>query len=90
VVQSLSFGGNLNLTSKWSINFNSGYDFDKKDLVYTSFSITRNLHCFQMSINFVPFGPYKFYNFRIFALSQFLSDLKYEQRKDYRDYPTGF
>lgn len=90
VVQNLTFSGNVNLTSKWAINFNSGYDFDKKDFVYTSFSITRNLHCFQMSINFVPFGPYKFYNFRIFALSQFLSDLKYEQRKDYREYPTGF
>jgi hypothetical protein len=90
IVQNLTFSGNINLTSKWSINFNSGYDFDKKDFVYTSFSITRNLHCFQMSINFVPFGPYKFYNFRIFALSPFLTDLKYEQRKDYREYATGF
>ena len=88
VIQNLSFSGNINLTSKWAMNFNSGYDFKVKDFIYTSFSITRNLHCFQMSINFVPFGKYKYYNLRIFALSPFLNDLKYEQRKDYREYST--
>ena len=72
------------------MTFTSAYDFEKKDLGLSSFTITRNLHCFQMVINFVPFGTYKFYNFRIFALSPFLTDLKYEQRKDYRDYQTGF
>jgi hypothetical protein len=90
IVQSLQFSGNLNLTPKWSINYTSGYDFKNKGFSPTSFSITRNLHCFMMSINFSPFGTYKYYEFRISAISQFLHDLKYDQHKDYRDYPTGF
>ena len=89
IIQGLTFSGNLDLTEKWSINYNSGYDFKNKDFSYTSFSITRKLHCFVMSINFSPFGAFKYYEFRISALSTFLRDLKYEQRKDYRDYQNN-
>lgn len=89
IIQGLTFSGNINLTQKWALNFSSGYDFKNKGFSSTYCGINRNLHCFVMSINFIPFGPNKYYEFRISALSTFLRDLKYEQRKDYRDYQTS-
>jgi hypothetical protein len=86
IVQSLTFNGNVSLTNKWAISYSSGYDFKAKDFSVTSFTITRNLHCWTMSISCIPFGTYRYYEFKISALSQFLSDLKYEQRRDYYDY----
>jgi len=86
IIQSLSFNGSLSLTKKWQIGFNSGYDFESKQFSYTSFNISRNLHCWNMTIDFAPFGKYRFYSFRIAAISTLLNDLKYDTRKDYYDY----
>jgi hypothetical protein len=86
VVQVLDFNGTVALTKKWNIGFQSGYDFKQKEFSYTTFNISRNLHCWVMTFDFAPFGAFRFYNFRIAALSTLLNDLKYETRKDYYDY----
>lgn len=86
IVQVLDFDGSISLTKKWNIGFQSGYDFKAKEFAYTTFNISRNLHCWVMTFDFAPFGQYRFYNFRITALSTLLNDLKYETRKDYYDY----
>ncbi len=86
ITQTLSFSGDVKLTKKWATTFNSGYDFKTKQFSYTAFTITRDLHCWEMMVNFSPFGNYKFYNFTIRAKSTILRDLKYEKRKDYRDF----
>jgi hypothetical protein len=86
--QTLSFSGDVKLTKKWATTFNSGYDFKLKKFSYTAFTITRDLHCWDMLVNFCPFGNYKFYNFTIRAKSTILRDLKYEKRKDYRDFSS--
>lgn len=85
LTHSLSFNGNLQPTKNWKFNFNSTYDFDTKKISYMSCSITRDLHCFQMSANFIPVGPYKSYSFSISVSSAMLKDLKYDQRNSYRD-----
>jgi hypothetical protein len=86
VIQSLSFNGSISLTPKWQMGFNSGYDFEaKKFSNATFFNITRNLHCWTMSFEFSPFGVYRFYSFKISAISALLQDLKYDERKDYYD-----
>ncbi len=86
IVQVLDFDGSISLTKKWNIGFQSGYDFKAKEFAYTTFNISRNLHCWVMTFDFAPFGQYRFYNFRITALSTLLNDLKYENRKDFYDY----
>lgn len=94
VTQNLGFSGNFNITSKWKVDFSSAYDFQRKQISYTAtqFSINRDLHCMVMSLNVAPFGASRYYYFKIAVLSQFLSDLKYDQRKYYYDYPnySGF
>lgn len=78
--QNLSINGNIKISNKWAISFNSGYDFDAKEIVQTSFNITRDLHCFSMSASLSPFGRWRYYNFTIRANASILQDLKWEQR----------
>lgn len=78
--QNINASGNLRLTNKWSFNFNTGYDFDAKKITQTSCTISRDLHCFNMSASFSPFGVWKYYNFTIRANASMLQDLKWDQR----------
>lgn len=84
--QSLNFSGDLKLTDKWKIGFNSGYDFDEQDLSYTSLNIHRDLHCWEMLINWIPFGYRQSYNFTIRVKASALQDLKWERKRDWFDY----
>lgn len=79
-LNALNINGNLKLSNQWSVNFTSGYDFNSKQIVQTTFNITRSLHCFDMSASLSPFGVYKYYNFTIRANANILRDLKWEQR----------
>jgi hypothetical protein len=88
--QSLNFSGNISLTKNWHFSFSSGYDFEAKKISYSSCGITRDLHCWTASLNLVPFGPYRSYNFLIRANSSLLQDLKYEQRNDPMSSPTWY
>ncbi|ADV45266.1 putative LPS assembly protein LptD [Bacteroides helcogenes] len=79
-LNALNINGNIKLTNKWAVNFNSGYDFNAKKITNTVFNITRDLHCFTMTASLAPFGNYRYYNFTIRATAQILQDLKWEQR----------
>ena len=79
ITQNLSFSGNISPTKNWSFNFSASYDFDRKKIAYMNCGITRDLHCWSMSANFIPVGPYKSYNFHISVKSSLLSDLKYDK-----------
>ena len=76
----LSASGNIKISNNWSISFNSGYDFEEKEIVQTTFNITRDLHCFSMSASLSPFGRWKYYNFTIRANASILQDLKWDKR----------
>lgn len=76
----LNFTGNIQLTPGWQISGTTSYDFEAKQFTYTSFNVTRNLHCWTLTGNFVPFGLYKTYNFRIGVNSSMLADLKWEKQ----------
>lgn len=80
IIQTLNFSGDLSLTPKWKIGFNSGYDFELKDLSYTTIDIYRDLHCWEMSFNWIPFGPRQSYLFTIKVKSAILQDLKLTRR----------
>lgn len=80
--QSLTFYGNVNVTDKWKIGFNSGYDFISKSLTYTTLNIQRDLHCWVMSFFWVPFGFSQSYNFQINVKSSVLQDLKFNRRSN--------
>ncbi len=83
--QTLSFSGNVRLTPKTALTYSSGYDFKNSKITMSTISITRDLHCWQMSFNWVPVGTLRSWNFTIAAKAGVLQDLKYERRKDYHE-----
>lgn len=85
VIQTLGMSANMDLTPNWRVAVSTGYDFVNKGLSYTSLDIYRDLHCWEMRFNWVPFGYYKSWNFIINIKASSLKDVKYEKRQSYQD-----
>jgi lipopolysaccharide assembly outer membrane protein LptD (OstA) len=83
ITNALTFNGDFNLTEKLKVQFNSGYDFEQKDISLTNIAIYRDLHCWDMSINWVPFGYYKSYSITIKVKASILQDLKLSKQQGY-------
>ncbi len=83
LVQTLSANGDFSLTPKWKVQFNSGYDFQIGAISLTSFSIYRDLHCWDMAIRWIPFGPYQSYSVDLKVKASILQDLKLSKRREY-------
>ena len=83
--QFLQFSGDFNLTSRWKISYSSGYDFYAKSLTVMELNIYRDLHCWEMRLGTIPFGPRKSYNFTLNVKAAVLQDLKLIRRRDFRD-----
>lgn len=79
----LNFNGDVNLTPKWKVQFTSGWDFKANTFSYTSFSIYRDLHCWNLNANWIPFGSYASYSITIQVKEAILQDLKLSKRKGY-------
>jgi len=77
----LTFNGDFNATPKWKIQFNSGYDFQLNSLALTNISIYRDLHCWDMSFNWVPFGTYRSYSVTLKVKASILQDLKLSKQQ---------
>lgn len=86
ITQSASFSGDLSLTKKWKISLTSGYDFTNKKLTLTSINIYRDLHCWEMRFNWVPFGFRQSFALDLNVKSAMLKDLKLTRKKDWYDY----
>ena len=87
---SLNMSGNMKLTNKWNINFSSGWDFNYHDFTTTTMSVTRDLHCFNMSCS-VVLKPYTSYNFTVKANSSMLADLlKVKKRSSSSNYVNWY
>ena len=78
--QTLNLSGNIRISDGWNINFSSGYDFDNHAMSMTTASLSRDLHCFNMSASIV-LAPYTSYNFTFRCNAATLTDaLKYDKR----------
>lgn len=86
ITQNMRFNGDVSLTRKWKIGFSSGYDFEQNDFSYTSVNIYRDLHCWEMSFNWIPFGIRQSYTIDIKVKSAILQDLKLSRKRDWYDY----
>ncbi|MBR1449763.1 MAG: LPS-assembly protein LptD [Prevotella sp.] len=81
--QNLNVSGNLRISDGWNISFSSGYDFENKKISMTTASLSRDLHCFNMSCS-VVLAPYTSYNFSFRCNASTLTDaLKYDKRSGY-------
>ena len=81
--QNLNVSGNLRISDGWNISFSSGYDFENHKISMTTASLSRDLHCFNLSCS-VVLAPYTSYNFSFRCNAATLTDaLKYDKRSSY-------
>jgi len=76
--------GDVTLTRGWKVQYSTNYDLKARQLgSATSFSIYRDLHCWDLSFQWLPFGYYKSYNVTLRVKSTILQDLKLSKKSDY-------
>lgn len=90
LTHNLSFSGSIQPTKNWRISMNGSFDVEHGKFHSLTCSISRDLHCFQMSANVIPIGPYKSYSFSIAVNSSLLKDLKYNQSNTNRDQQSWY
>jgi hypothetical protein len=86
IAQSVRLAGDINITSKWKVGFDSSYDLQMKKFGFTSFNLYRDLHCWEMQFNWIPFGFRQSYNITINVKSAVLQDLKVARKRDWFDF----
>ena len=85
ITQTITMSGDISISEKTKISMRSGYDFKNKMLTQTSINAIRDLHCWRIRFNWVPFGRFQSYNLSISAVSALLQDLKLEKRSRFFD-----
>jgi lipopolysaccharide assembly outer membrane protein LptD (OstA) len=70
----LGTNASVTLTKNWRINWSGRFDLMEPTIVYQSFSIYRDLHCWEMSFNWQPSQGY--YSFQINVKESVLQDIK--------------
>lgn len=72
-------------TPLWGLRIRTGYDLDNKQITSTTLNITRDLHCWQMSLQVTPFGKMKSYFFQINIKSSMFSAIKFKRERSWHD-----
>ena len=84
--QTLNLSGNLKLTPRMNLQANANFDIMALKLTTTQLTATYDLHCFNISVSWVPTGTWQSYSFRIAANASALADLlKFKKTSSYWD-----
>lgn len=79
----MNFSGSFNLTPKWNFSLNGYYDFDTKSLQMFQMGISRDMHCWQLSIDVTPVGLFRFFSFSISPKASVLQDLRINRTRSF-------
>jgi lipopolysaccharide assembly outer membrane protein LptD (OstA) len=81
-----TMSGQLRLTKALNFSLNTGFDLNTFSMTTSQLSATYDLHCFNISVNWVPTGKWQSWGFRIAANSSTLSSLlKYDKSSSFWD-----
>lgn len=86
VNQAIDFSGDIDLSKGWKVGFRSGYDLEAGAFSFTTFDFHRDLHCWDLSCSWVPFGFQQSYMITIRVKSSVLSDLKLQRNRGVGDF----
>ncbi|MDR0763861.1 MAG: hypothetical protein LBF01_05130 [Bacteroidales bacterium] len=84
IVSTVTLSGNVTITPKWKMTFGTGFDVVARKMTFTSVTFSRDLHCWDMSFYWVPFGYRTEWNFNIRIRSSVFSAIKYEKHNEAR------
>lgn len=85
LTQSIGVRGDVGITKKCKIGYNTNYDFVAKKLSYTELSLYYDLHCWEFSTTVIPFGPRKSYVVTLNVKASILQDLRLQRRRSWVD-----
>ncbi len=85
---SSSLAGTLTLTKNWGFTFNTGYNFKTKLITYTTVGIKRDLRCWQMGIDWIPFGINRSYNISLNLKNAMFQNFKIPRQRNWQDNGT--
>jgi LPS-assembly protein len=86
VTSNVSFNNSFSLTPKWNFSTNGYLDMRTRKLETFTMSISRDMHCWQMSINVTPVGRYRFFSFNLNPKAGILQDLKVNRTRTFYNY----
>ncbi|MCL2727839.1 MAG: LPS-assembly protein LptD, partial [Bacteroidales bacterium] len=85
-LQTVGINSQIKLTNDFNLTLTTGVDMMKMKLSTTQLSATYDLHCFLISVSWVPQGKWSQWSFSIRAKSSTLSDLlKYDKKASFWD-----
>ena len=88
ITQTLNLGVDFNITSKWKINVNTGFDATNKKITRTDISVVRDLHCWQLEMRWSPIATQQSFFITIYVKSQQFNFLRLQKQKSFFD--SGF
>lgn len=83
MTQALSINGAFSLTQRWKVSGSTSFDFIQKKFPTALLEIYRDLHCWEMSLQWIPFGVRQSYNFTLRVKAQVLQDLRLRKTSDW-------
>lgn len=84
-IQNVRISGDFNLTPKWKIEGQTNFDISNIDFTFTQLRLWRDLHCWDLSLDWIPAGRMKSYTMTLKVKSSVLQDLKLTRKSDFRD-----
>ncbi|PUZ21770.1 LPS-assembly protein LptD [Chitinophaga parva] len=83
--QAVTLNGDFSLTPKWKLGAQSSINLNNFQPQYSNLYVSRDLHCWQMSINVVPYGFLRSFSITIQPKAGILRDLRVNRAKSFYD-----
>ena len=80
ITHAINLSGDVNITKKWKLGFVINYDIQNNQIATSKISVYRDLHCWDMALEIIPFGIRQSYMFTIKVKSQLLQMLKLQRQ----------
>ncbi len=71
------------VTPRWQVQVYSGYDFAGARISYTSVRLLRDLHCWELALEWYPVGWRRGYFLRLSPKASFLRSVKIQHRREW-------
>ena len=83
--QDVNINASMNLTPKWKLGANGSYNISAKEIGMVSMFLSRDMHCWQMSVNISPVGKFRYFSINISPKSAILRDLKVNRTRSFME-----
>ena len=80
VTHALSARGSVNVLKRYKLDVTTGYDLARREFTPTNLNFYVDLHCWELTFNWIPFGVRQSFSLRLNVKSALLRDLKLEAR----------